>query len=217
MKNHREANAQRFSRSCSSTSGHQGNHLPITQEQINADHQEAQSEEELLQGLILQEWYQGDLQGYSADQIKTAITRELKQISPQGHDAYDPVPPSSLTLEERRSIVESRWVIGPRPGSELKGRLCAKGFKQVTSRDDKYVSTPQSTTLKLIHLISQIHQWRNAQRSRQWSQSSRQLLMRQQHHQADAMTPAQQGQAQEKCGHAVSGSHHGRQQSRSRS
>ena len=56
------------------------NHLPITQDQINADHQEAQSEEELLQGLILQEWYQGGLQGYSADQLKEAITKEIKQI-----------------------------------------------------------------------------------------------------------------------------------------
>ena len=51
------------------------NHLSISQDQINADHQEAQSEEELLQGLILQEWYQGDVQGYSADQIKSAIIK----------------------------------------------------------------------------------------------------------------------------------------------
>ena len=91
------------------------NHLSIGLDQINADHQEAQSEEELLQGLILQEWYQGDLQGYSADQIKQAITKELKQIGPQGHDAYDPVPLSQLSPEERRSIIESRWVIGRRP------------------------------------------------------------------------------------------------------
>ena len=135
------------------------NHLSVGRDQINADHQEAQSEEELLQGLILQEWYQGDLQGYSADQIKEAITKELKQIGPQGHDAYDPVPLSQLSPEERRSIIESRWVIGPRPGSELKGRFCAKGFKQVISRDDKYASTPQATTLKLILLMSQIHSW----------------------------------------------------------
>ena len=135
------------------------NHLSVGPDQINADHQEAQSEEELLQGLILQEWYQGDLQGYSADQIKQAITKELKQIGPQGHDAYDPVPLSQLSPEERRSIIESRWVIGPRPGSELKGRFCAKGFKQVISRDDKYASTPQATTLKLILLMSQIHSW----------------------------------------------------------
>ena len=50
-------------------------------------------------------------------------------------------------------------VIGPRPGSELKGRFCAKEFKQVISRDDKYASTPQATTLKLILLMSQIHSW----------------------------------------------------------
>ena len=45
-----------------------------------------------------------------------------------------PVPLSHLSQEERRSIIESRWVIGPRPGSELKGRFCAKGLKQVISR-----------------------------------------------------------------------------------
>ena len=37
-----------------------------------------------------------------------------------------PVPLGSLTVEERRSIIESRWAIGRRPGSELKGRFCAK-------------------------------------------------------------------------------------------
>ena len=142
------------------------NHLPISQDQVNADHQEAQSEEELLQGLILQEWYQGDLQGSSADQVKSAITKELRQIGPQGHDAYDTL--SSLTetraLEERRSVIESRWVIGPRPGSELKGGFCAKGFRQAISRDDKHASTPQSTTLKLILLLSRTHQWQFPQR-----------------------------------------------------
>ena len=101
----------------------------------------------------------GVLQEYSADQIKEAITKELKQIGPHGDDAYDPVPLSHLSQEERRSIIESRWVIGPCPGSELKGRFCAKGLKQVISRDDKYASTPQATTLKLILLMSQIHSW----------------------------------------------------------
>ena len=105
-------------------------HLSVGQDQVNADHQEAQSEEELLQGLILQEWHQGDLQGYSADQIREAITKELKQVGPHGHDAYDPVPLSQLSQEERRSIIESRWVIGPRPGrSILCKRVQASHFK----------------------------------------------------------------------------------------
>ena len=52
------------------------------------DHQEAQSEEELLQGLIFQEeWHQGDLQGYSSDQVKSAITKELRQIGPHSKGA----------------------------------------------------------------------------------------------------------------------------------
>ena len=37
----------------------------------------------------------------SADQMKAAITKELKQIGPQGHDVYDPVSLSRLTYEER--------------------------------------------------------------------------------------------------------------------
>ena len=73
------------------------NHLSIIQDQINADHQEAQSEEELLQDLILQEWCLRDPQGYSADQIRAAMTKELKQIGPQGRDAHDPVPLSHLS------------------------------------------------------------------------------------------------------------------------
>ena len=48
---------------------------------------------------------------------------------PQGHDVYDPAPLSSLTHEKRQSITESRWVMGPHPGSELKGRFCAKGVQ----------------------------------------------------------------------------------------
>ena len=52
----------------------QDDHLPISQDQVNADHQNIQSEEELFQGFILQKWYEGNLQDYSAEQIKTTIT-----------------------------------------------------------------------------------------------------------------------------------------------
>ena len=97
------------------------NHLPVSQDQINADHQEAQSEEELRQGLVLQDWHHEDLQGYSEGQVKPPITKELIHV--------------------------------------LKGWFCENGFKQVVSQDDKYASTPQSTTLKLILLMSKIHQW----------------------------------------------------------
>ena len=96
---YKEIKTKRLNRGCSSAYIKE-NHLSITQDQINADHQRAQSEEELLQGLILQEWCEGDLQGCSADQIKAAITKELRQIGPRGHDAYDSVPLSSLSHEE---------------------------------------------------------------------------------------------------------------------
>ena len=51
------------------------NHLSVGRDQVNADHQEAQSEEELLQGLILQEWYQGDL----FRDIQKSRSRKLSQ------------------------------------------------------------------------------------------------------------------------------------------
>ena len=105
------------------------NHLSVGQDQVNADLQEAQSEEELLQGLILQKWYQGDLQGKSADQIKEAITKELKQIGPHGHDAYDPVPLSQLSQEERRSIIESRWVNGSSPRERTQRSILRKSVQ----------------------------------------------------------------------------------------
>ena len=142
-KNREETKTQRLSRSGSRS---EGNQRQLSSNQSRSDQCRSSG-------------HSGDRQGYAADQVRSAITKELRHIGPQGHDAYAPVPLSSLTLEERRSIFESRWVIGPCLGSELKGWVCAKGFKQVISRDDKYASTPHSTTLKLILLTSQIHQW----------------------------------------------------------
>ena len=126
-KNHKEVKAQRFRRSCSSTSGHQGmsSFNQSGSDQRRSSGSSIRRRVASRSHFILQERCQGDPEGYSADQIKAAITKELKQIGPQGHDAYDLVP-LSLTLKERRSLIESRWVIGPRPGSELKGRFCSK-------------------------------------------------------------------------------------------
>ena len=87
-------------RDSSSPSGHQGNHLPLTQDQISANHQEAQSEEELLS----RSHSSGMVSGRSSALFSRS--EELKQVGPQGHDAYDPVPLSHLNQEERRSITE---------------------------------------------------------------------------------------------------------------
>ena len=137
-KNHKEVEPREATEVAAVIQDINDNHLPISQDQLRVEHQE-----ELLQGLILQEWCQGDLQRYSADQIKSTITKELRQIGPQGHDACVPIPLSSLTLEERRLIIESRWVIGPRPGIQLKDIFCAKGGSSKSSCFNPAINNPQ--------------------------------------------------------------------------
>ena len=95
-----QENQHSVSRDSSSPSGHPGNHLLLTQDQINANHQEAQSEEELLS----RSHSSGMVSGRSSALFSRS--EELKQVGPPGHDAYDPVPLSHLNQEERRSITE---------------------------------------------------------------------------------------------------------------
>ena len=51
--------------------------LEINEKSINSDQAEVDQELQLLQDLRLQEWYQGDLQGYSKKEIKETIVKEL--------------------------------------------------------------------------------------------------------------------------------------------
>ena len=112
----------------------------------------------LLQDLKLQEWYQGDLQGYSEKEVKEAIQKELISLSSVGHEVYDPVPLNLLSIEDQAKIIESRWVIGPRSG-QLKARFVGKEYTQIIEKESRYAHTPQATTLKIMLLVSQIHRW----------------------------------------------------------
>ena len=132
--------------------------LEINDFSVNSDQREDDQELQLLQDLKLQEWYQGDLQGYSQIEVKEAIKKELISLSSVGHEVYDPVPLSLLSSEDQAKIIESRWVIGPRSG-QLKARFVGKGYTQIIDKESKYAHTPQATTLKIILLMSQIHKW----------------------------------------------------------
>ena len=129
--------------------------LEINEHSVNSDQREEDQELQLLQDLKLQEWYQGDLQGYSENEVKEAIKKELISLSSVGHEVYDPVPLNLLSSEDQ---AESRWVIGPRSG-QLKARFVGKGHNQIIGKESKYAHTPQATTLKIILLMSQIHKW----------------------------------------------------------
>ena len=75
--------------------------LEINQYSVNSDQREEDQELQLLQDLRLQEWYQGDLQGYSEKEVKEAIKKELISLSSVGHEVYDPVPLSLLSSEDQ--------------------------------------------------------------------------------------------------------------------
>ena len=53
------------------------NTFEINEKSIDSDQGEANKELPLLQDLRLQEWYQGDLQGYSEKEVKKALKKEL--------------------------------------------------------------------------------------------------------------------------------------------
>ena len=132
--------------------------LEINEHSVNSDQREEDQELQLLQDLKLQEWYQGDLQGYSESEVKEAIKKELISLSSAGHEVYDPVPLNLLSSEDQAKIIESRRVIGPRSG-QLKARFVGKGYAQIIDKESKYAHTPQATTLKIILLMSQSHKW----------------------------------------------------------
>ena len=148
-KNHKEVETKRVDRDFSKPSDIKENLLPKTQDQINADRQEAQSEEELLQGLTLQEWYEGHLQGYSADQIRAAITKELKQMVLK---VMMLMILFLLAISITKSIVQSL----NHDGSSVLAQGANSKVVSVQRGSSKYASTPQTTTLKLILLMSQI-------------------------------------------------------------
>ena len=134
-KNHKEVKTYRISRSSSSHSEYQRNHLSISQDQINADHQ-GFNQEELLQGLILQEWCQRDLQGYSADQIKSAIRKRLLFPSV--------VSPSKI------------WIIaqGASPKADSVPRDSSKSSQGMTSMLQPRNQQPSSSFFSWVRLIS---------------------------------------------------------------
>ena len=97
------------------------------------DQEEADQELHLLQDLGLQEWYQGDLQGYSEKEAKEVIKKELISLNTSGREVYDPVPLRLLAQEDQAQAIESRWVVGPHSGV-LKARFVGKGFTQVIDK-----------------------------------------------------------------------------------
>ena len=95
---------------------------------VNASEEELRDSQEVLKNVHLQAYYEYDLSLYPKDEIKKAMLKEGENL--QG--TYDPVPKSSFTLQQLKQVIQTRWIVQPRPSQEgeasLKARFVAKGF-----------------------------------------------------------------------------------------
>eukprot|EP00971_Amphidinium_carterae_P057861 1144384-Amphidinium_carterae.1 len=82
--------------------------------------------------------------------------RELK--------VFTDVDIKSLKSEGRSKIIDSRWVISTRPGSDgtsdLKARFVARGFSFIEDPDLIYAATPHMSSLKLLLIVAAQKQWK---------------------------------------------------------
>ena len=86
----------------------------ILQVATNIDKKEQQLQEDLIKQTIeLQDFYEDDLSQYTEDDIKAAIASELHSLNKR--NIYGEVDIDSLTPEQQRRVIKTRWVIGPRP------------------------------------------------------------------------------------------------------
>ena len=112
----------------------------ILQVATNVDKKEQQLQRDLIKQTIeLQDFYEDDLSQYTEDDIKAAQLHGLGKMN-----IYGEVDIDSLTPEQQRRVIKTRWVIGPRPSSisvddidittgPLKAHFVAKGYSQYIS------------------------------------------------------------------------------------
>ena len=78
---------------------------------------------------------------------------------------YDPVPKSSFTPQQLKQVIQTIWVVQPRPSQEgeasLKARFVAKGFKQqiLDPSLETYASTPFHLSLRILLILSLVNRW----------------------------------------------------------
>ena len=104
--------------------------------------------------------YLDDICGYSREHLQRAFYEEYQKLTDK--ELYEEVQRTSLTSEQQKQIVKTRWVVSDRPGTSgqsiLKARFVAKGYSQyVTS--DSFAATPASTSLRALLMLSIISGW----------------------------------------------------------
>ena len=117
---------------------------------VNASEEELRDSHDVLKNVHLQAYYEDD---------KKAMLKEGEIL--QG--TYEPVSKSSFTPQQLKQVIQTRWVVQPRPSQEgeasLKARFVAKGFQQqiLDPSLETYASTPSHLSLRILLILSLVN------------------------------------------------------------
>ena len=93
------------------------------------------------------------------DKQKTleGMKQEILPMKPE--QVYMEVDINTLTPEQRKNIIQSRWVLRDK-GNKVRARIVTKGFTEtVTGLDDIYVSTPIFCVLRTLLTLACNNGW----------------------------------------------------------
>eukprot|EP00971_Amphidinium_carterae_P223972 4444284-Amphidinium_carterae.2 len=112
--------------------------------------------------VILQDFYV-DADGVDSEKLKKAMLKEMDKL--RELKVITDVDIKSLKSEEGSRIIDSRWVILERPGSDgttdLKARFVARGFSPfIEDIDPIYTANPRVSSLKLLLTAAAQKQWK---------------------------------------------------------
>ena len=107
--------------------------------------------------MILLEPIINDTEGLDKQLTTQGMKKEVQQMKQQ--NVYTEVHIDTLTPEQRKNIIQSRWVLRNK-GTEVRARIVAKGFTEpVTDIDNIYASTPIYSVLRLLLTLSLNNNW----------------------------------------------------------
>ena len=133
---------------------------------VNEDKKEKQLQQELMldHAVLLPSYhYHDNIEHYRKEAVLKAMKKELDKLREK--DMYEEVDNTTLTQEQLRRVVKTRWVVGDRPdptttattgkvrASELRARFVAKGYSQHIDPMECHAATPSSTSLKGLLLL----------------------------------------------------------------
>ena len=128
----------------------------------NIDQHESKLIKDLIFDSISLQHYDDDISQYSEAAVKEAISSELTSL--HNKDLFDAIDSSTLSPEELKKVIKTKWVINSRPsqqGPSLKARFVAKGFSQTINNPtvETFAVTPSPTSLRTLLLKSILRQW----------------------------------------------------------